>query len=250
MSNSVRDVFVTGNGFSQAAARLGVPRADQVTATIEGEPRSSKIPNPMLQALASLNPEPDDRAERSVLSGELHEVWQRCQAFYDLEIEREHTRLVKAHEAAKEAVREQRDLIEGKIEGNRIIRGLKQKLNEDMVELVNLQNSAKIAAGAEQNAIVERKSLSRFASAKQIKLADLRVTVTKQKFEEAQRKAAEHHERLNYFQRETLRQADQKLIKLIEAELEISARLAGRDPFIAAHTAITEDSERKAQRFI
>jgi hypothetical protein len=116
--------------------------------------------------------------------------------------------------------------------------------------LVNLQNAKTMAASAAQNAVLERQSLDRFTSAKQIKLADLRVTIATRKFEEAQRKAAEHHERLNYFQRETLRQADQKLVELIEAELEISARLAGRDPFIAAHTAITRDSELKAQRFI
>ncbi|HXE32790.1 MAG TPA: hypothetical protein VN087_02670 [Verrucomicrobiae bacterium] len=236
----VREILITGNAFTEAVARIGVPKADQVSATIEAEPQPRKIPNLMQEALAGLNPKPADRAERSSLIGELHEVWGRCQAFYDRELEREYAGLIEADEAAKEAVNAQRAVFDK----------LKAQLQEDAVELVNLQNSTKVAAGAEQNAIVERQSLSRFASAKQIKEAERRIADTKQKFEEAQRKAAEHHERLNYFQNVTLRKADEKLIQLIEAELEISARLEGRDPFIAAHTAITRDSEAKAQRFI
>jgi hypothetical protein len=238
--NDVREVLLSGNGFTEGVARIGVPRADEVSATIKGEPQPRKIPNPMFQALAGLNPEPADRAERAILVGELHEVWERCQGFFDREMQREYAGLLEADEAAKAAVNAQRAVLDG----------LKRQLAEDGATLVTLQNTKAMAGSEAQNAVVERQSLDRFASAKQIKLADLRVTVTRKKFEEAQRKVAEHHERLNYFQRETLRQADQKLVALIEAELEISARLEGRDPFIAAHTAITRDSELKAQRFI
>jgi hypothetical protein len=240
MSSDVREIVITGNGFTEGVARLGVPRADEVSVMIEGEPQLRKIPNPMFQALAGLNPEPADRAKRSLLVGELHEVWQRCQAFYDREMEREYARLIEADEAAKEAVNAQRTVLDK----------LKAQLQEDAVELVRLQNAKTIAASAAQNAVMERQSLDRFTSAKQKKEADLRVTIAKRKFDEAQRKAAQHHEQMNFFQNTTLRQADRKLVELIEAELEIAARLECRDPFIAAHTAITRDSELKAQRFI
>jgi hypothetical protein len=219
------EVLITGNQFSNALARAGVPAADQVsvTAPANGElnlPGGSRI---SLLAELPVAKNPADREELKVLMGEAYALDERIKQFALARFAEQRTRWESAHEAAKAAVREQQA----------VLKTITAKLQEETVCFLRLDNERRVLSNAAQVAEQERQSLSRFASKREIAAAEKQALDAAEKMHKAEARAAEAGQRLNSFKIVTIPAENKKLAELVEEEIELVAQLEGRDPILA-----------------
>ncbi len=210
--------------FSARGSDFGVPvaAADEVT------PRSPKakpsLPDNTIAVLMELQGStPADRREWNDLVAERHTLNLKTIDFIMRQLGARRADMEEGHEAAKVAVREQGNVLEG----------LKKTLAKDTQEFVRADGARRLAGNAAHVAELDLRGLSRFASKAEIAAAEKRVTEANKKFEVTESKTAEWGQHLNFLKTVTVPAEQKKLAALIEAEMELSARLEGRDPVLA-----------------
>jgi hypothetical protein len=219
MSSSARVFEIPGRGFGAAVAS-----ADGVTATAPAAKPS--LPDNTIAVLMELQGStPAERKEWNDLVSERHALNQRTATFITRQLAARHADLEEKHETAKAAV----------VEQGKVLRSLEKTLVEDTADWIRVDNARRLAQSAAHDAEVESKSLSRFASKKQIAEAEKRVIEANTKMQAAESKAAEQGQHLNYLKTVTIPAENKKLTELIERELELSAMLTGQDPFLAVY---------------
>lgn len=184
-----------------------------------------KLPDGTFAFLTSL-PRPTDAADQAELKyllGARFELNERTLKYAESRIAAWHVDTETAHEAAKLAVREQ----------NAVIAKLAANLYEDTQAWVSADNARRQAESAVGVAEREYKSLSRFASKKEITEAEKRIELAQKNSKAAETKAGEWFTHLNVIKAITVPAEQKKLAALMEAELELAAQLAGKDPVLA-----------------
>ena len=220
--NDVRERFISGNRFSEAVARAGVPAADQVApAPAEAKP---SLPDDTISILMALTPKTEDeKQERKNLISERFDLNARTLEFVMRQASATRADLEQKHEEAKLAV----------VKQGAVLENLKTKLTEDTQDFLRKHNayvqSQTVARDAEQ----QLKTLSRFSSKKQIAEAEERAQLATKRMGEAQASMASAGQSRNYFQTVTIPQENKKLAELIEKEIGLAAQLEGRDPVLA-----------------
>ena len=223
MSLEVREILISGNRFSDAVARAGVPSAGQVsvTAPANGElklPGESRI---SLLAELPIAKNPADREELKILMGEAFALDERIKSFALARFAEQRADREAQLEEARDAVREQQQ----------VLKDLAAKLHEDGQWFIRLDNERRMLSNAAQVAEQERQGMSRFASKREIAAAEKRVVDANEKMHAAEDKAATAGQLLNSLKIVIIPQENKKLVALVEAETEIAAQLEGRDPF-------------------
>ncbi len=216
------------NSIAGVSATRGSQFGAAVTAADEVTPRAPaakpSLPDNTIAVLVELQGStPADRAEWNELVTQRHTLNQATIAYITRQLAARHAAMEAEHEKAKEAVRDQGNVLEG----------LKKTLVEDTADWIRVDNARRLAQSAAHDAEVEYKSLSRFASKKQIAEAETRVELATKKMEAAETKAAEMGQLLNALKIVTIPAENKKLETLVEKELELAAQLDGRDPVLA-----------------
>jgi hypothetical protein len=222
--NDVREVLVTGNAFSRIVADIGVPAADQVSATaMAAEP---SLPDHRMGLLTEPWAVPKTAAEKQEHSSLLGDRWtlnKRVDGYLKRKWTAHLAGLEESLEQAKRDVLAQDDLLAK----------LNEKFVADQKGWVLARNILIMAQGEEHAEEQSLKSMSPFCSRKDREAAEKCLESAKAKREKAEREAAQLHQALNYLQMETIRVARGKRELLIDAVKEANALVNGRDPDLA-----------------
>jgi Asp-tRNA(Asn)/Glu-tRNA(Gln) amidotransferase A subunit family amidase len=217
MSSTARVFQVHGNRFDGGVAHVG----DVAAAPAEQKP---SLPDGVIALLMELQPRtPAEKQELNDLISDRFNLNKRTLVYIERALAARRADLEAAHEQAKEAVRAQGAVIEN----------LKRTLVEDSEGTLRAQNLLRMAQSAAHNAEQEAKSLSRFASQKEVDAVKRRIEVANKKMEAAEAKAGELGQALNYLKAVTIPAENKKLEELIAREMELAAQLEGRDPTLS-----------------
>jgi hypothetical protein len=216
MSSIARIFSVPGGQFGAAVVHPGD--------TAERPAQKHGLPDDVTAILMELPPTPAEKTEWNNLIADRHELNLRTLAYVERKLAARRADLEAKHELAKSAVREQGAVLEK----------LKTKLAEDTQDTLKAQNALRLAQTAAFNAEQELKSLSRFASAREIDAVKKRIEAANKKMESAEAASAERAANLNYLKIVTFPAEQRKLDDLMTAEMELDCQLHGKDPVMAA----------------
>jgi hypothetical protein len=185
----------------------------------------------MMTVLSDLAPENEERdALRLSLVAERYELNLRCQGFIDEEVSSARDRLLAEHERVKGECRAQETRI-GKLKT--VIIGLKREL----YRLRGVTAEARTTATAVEADLL---TVSRFATAKQIKAAERAAEAARVQAEQAAEAEAPVFEQIRYLDMTELARENQILAELAQEELELDAAISGKpftDKFGFIHAA-------------
>jgi hypothetical protein len=215
--STARVFQVHGNRFDGGV----VPAGDVAEQPVE----SRKLPDLILRALCELVPAtPEVKRCRDELISNRIEANRLAQELIDSEQVRMRADTEAAHELAKVAV----------VEQGAVLEKFKRTLAEGSQDTLRAQNLLRQAQTAAFNAEQELKSLSRFASQKEVDAVKRRVELANKKMEVAEAKAGELAQNLNFLKIVTIPGEQKKLAALIDKEMELDAQLKGRDPVMGS----------------
>jgi len=166
--------------------------------------------------------DPADREKLKILMSKTYALEEETLQYAEARFAEQRASLEAAHEAAKAAV----------VAQGAVLEKFKRTLVEDSQETLRAQNLLRQAQTAAFNAEQEAKSLSRFASQKEVDAVNRRIEIANKKMEAAEANAGELGQALNYLKIVTIPGEMRKLDELVAKEMELAAELAGRDPVL------------------
>jgi hypothetical protein len=214
MSSSARFYGVPGAHFSGAVVDAGE--------TAPAEQKQKRLPDDCFRLLLDLPPArgAEEQAELNALISERFLLNQRTQAYVDRKMSELRAGLEEAHEAAKAAVREQMEVIEGLKgkygEASRWWHSAKGRVAEAQTELNQVQEDAR--------------SLSRFASHAAIDSAQKKIVLAQAELDKAREPEGEALRAMNHLNLTLIPAEWEKRDKLIAEENRLQALLDGKDP--------------------
>lgn len=198
-------VVLPGDATEQPAKELRLPGGSRIALLVE-------LP---IAASAST------RDELKILMGDVFAIEERIKKFAQARFAEWRADREKLHEKAKLAVRAQQAVLEN----------LKKTLAEDSQDAIRAGNAHRVM-GNEAHRVEQALQGLRFASKAEVAAAERAVVEAKRKLEATERKAGEWNQHLHGLQLVTIPGEQKKLRELVEAEMEIAAVLAGRDPIL------------------